>query len=83
MPVILLRGAVYIAPGGYQQVLIDYYFGNAYFPIYVANPQFNVKWQTDNEVLKDNGVENNSPPLGVIKYGDKYLVTVVFVMPPL
>ena len=93
VPVILLRGAVYIAPGGYQQVLTDYYFGNAYFPIYVANPQFNVKWQTDNEVLKDNGVENNSPPLGVIKFGtssggvgvsptDKYLVAFVFVLPP-
>jgi hypothetical protein len=81
VPVILLRGAEYIL-GTYRQVLIDYYFGNAYFPIYVANPQFNVKWQIDNEVLKDNGVENNSPPLGVIKFGDKYLVAFVFVLPP-
>jgi len=92
-PVILLRGAVYVAPGGYQQVLTDYYFGNAYFPIYVANPQFNTKWQTNNEVLQDNGVENNSPPLAVIKFSassegvvvsptDKYLIAFVFVLPP-
>ncbi len=70
--VILLRGAV----NNKGNVLIDYYFGNAYWVVYLTAGI--TKWQTRNEPL----IENNSPPLAIIQIGDKYLVAFEFTLKP-
>ncbi len=44
-----------------------YYFGNAYFPIYVENGL--TKWATTIQPLVDNGVEKNSMPVAVLNFG--------------
>ena len=40
-----------------------YYFGGAFWPIYVANSGFAVDWATALTPLTDNGVANNSKPI--------------------
>ena len=44
-----------------------YPFGNAFWPIYEENPAFDTKFTTMAIPLVDQGTENNSPPLAVIK----------------
>jgi len=43
-----------------------YYFGNAYWPIYVANAGFNVKFATELTPLPSGKVEENGAPIAVI-----------------
>lgn len=44
-----------------------YYFGDAYWPIYVANPGFNVKWATSLTPLPSGAVNENGAPIGIVK----------------
>ncbi len=74
--VILLRGAV----DSSSKVLVDYYFGNAYWVVYLALGITN--WQTRNEQLTYDNPQNNSPPLAIIQFGDKYLVSFEFTLKP-
>ncbi len=73
--VVLLRGA--IDQSG--QVLVDYYFGNAYWPDYLALGI--TQWQAQNQPLQDQGVQNNAPPIAIIQAHGKYLVAFVFTLP--
>lgn len=59
----------------------SYYFGNAYFPIYLENEGFRTEW-SKNTILVDNGVQNNSAPLAVIDFSGKFLVAFVFTLSP-
>lgn len=46
---------------------VMYPFGNAFWPIYVDNPDFGTRFTTIVSSLYNEGVENNSPPLAVYK----------------
>ncbi len=72
--VILLRGAV----DAQGNVVVNYYFGNAYWVVYLSEGVST--WQEKNKPLQDNGVENNAPPLSVIKIGEQYLVAFTFTL---
>ncbi len=74
--VILLRGAV----DSSGKVLVDYYFGNAYWVVYYTAGI--TSWQRNNQVLQNQGVENNAPPIAVIQIGKQYLVAFEFTLPP-
>ncbi|MEM0156833.1 MAG: hypothetical protein QXN26_02060 [Thermoplasmataceae archaeon] len=58
-----------------------YYFGNAYWPIYLANQNFNVRWGK-NDPLVNLGSQQNSPPLGVVNFNSRKLVCFIFTMNP-
>ncbi len=58
----------------------NYYFGNAFWPVYVNNPEFNTSFATGLVPLVDNGVNNNSPPLGVVNFGSNSIVCFVFTL---
>ena len=58
-----------------------YYFGNAYFPIYLANKGFNTSW-SDNKALEDLGAEHNSAPVAPVNFNGKYLIAFVFTLSP-
>ncbi len=73
--VVLLRGAI----DSSGQVLVDYYFGNAYWPVYLSLGI--TSWQIQNQPLADQGVQNNAPPLAVLEAHSKYLVAFVFTLP--
>jgi len=45
-----------------------YYFGNAYFPIYLQNGM--TKWAKTLSPLADNGVEHNSMPVAILDFGN-------------
>ncbi len=51
----------------------SYPFGNAFWPIYEENPEFDTHFTTVNTALVDQGIENNSPPLVIYKNPDKSL----------
>ncbi len=74
--VALLRGA--IDESG--KVLVNYYFGNAYWVVYLSLGI--TQWQIQNQPLQDQGIQNNAPPLAVFKVNDKYLIAFVFTLPP-
>ncbi len=60
-----------------------YYFGNAYYPVYVANPSFNTKFLNSlPEPLKNQSLETDSPPLAVIDFNGKMIVAFVFTLEP-
>jgi hypothetical protein len=73
--VALLRGATDQS----GKVFTYYYFGNAYWPVYLSLGI--TQWQTQNQPLQDQGVQNNAPPLAVFKVADKYLIAFVFTLP--
>ncbi|MDS0256177.1 hypothetical protein ApAK_00530 [Thermoplasmatales archaeon AK] len=59
----------------------SYYFGNAFFPVYLANPQFNTSFATAFSPLVDRGAQNNSAPLSVIDFGqNRRIVAFVFIL---
>ncbi len=58
-----------------------YYFGNAYWPVYLANSNFNVHW-SNNSPLINVGSQQNSPPIGVINFSGKRIVCFVFTLNP-
>jgi len=49
-----------------------YYFGGAFWPVYVANPEFGVTWMTEVKPLVDNGAENNAPPIAPVTFSNGY-----------
>lgn len=62
-----------------------YYFGNAFWCIYEANSEFNTAFMQGDipTGYPDNGVENNSPDLGIVKMSNgKPLVAFVFMISP-
>ncbi len=74
--VALLRGAVDES----GQVLVNYYFGNAYWVVYLGLGI--TQWQTQNQSLQDQGVQNNAPPLAILQTHNKYIVAFIFTLPP-
>ena len=61
----------------------SYFFGNAFWPVYEANPSFEVAWATSLTPLTDNGVSNNSPPIGLVGFGaNQLIVAFVFTLGP-
>jgi hypothetical protein len=60
-----------------------YYFGNAFWPIYVNNSEFNEKFAICPLPLTDQGVGNNSAPLCVAEFTDKKkIVCFLFTLSP-
>ena len=72
-----------------------YYFGGAFWPVYYANSNgrgasatnpadnFGVDWATALDPLKDNGVLNNAPPIGIVDFGSgKRTVNFLFTIEP-
>ncbi len=58
-----------------------YYFGNAYFPIYIANGVTN--WATRLTPLMNRGTDRNSMPTGVVDFGDgKRIIAFLFTLDP-
>ena len=49
-----------------------YYFGGAFWPVYVANSEFGVTWMNEVKPLVDNGVENNAPPIAPVTFSNGY-----------
>ncbi len=47
----------------------SYFFGGAFWPVYVANSGFAVNWATGLTPLLDTGVSNNAPPIGIVDIG--------------
>ena len=60
----------------------SYYFGNAFWPVYLHNSDFNVKFLTRPEVLKDEGASKNSAPIAVVDLNDKPIICFVFTLSP-
>ncbi len=58
-----------------------YYFGNAFWPVYLSNPGFNVDW-SQNLPLTDKGAGSNSAPIAVVDFAGKKLVCFVFTLLP-
>ncbi len=56
-----------------------YYFGNAYFPIYLNNGI--TRWATKLEPLTDLGVQRNTMPIAIIDFGNgKRIVAFIFTL---
>jgi hypothetical protein len=56
-----------------------YYFGNAYFPIYVENGL--TKWATTLSPLSEQGIDHNSMPLAILNFGSgNRIVAFVFTL---
>lgn len=60
----------------------SYYFGNAYWPVYLANAEFDTQFAQSVTPLVDNGVENNAPPLFVASINGKFIVAFLFTLSP-
>ena len=60
----------------------SYYFGNAFWPVYLNNSGFNVKFLTIPEVLKDEGASKNSAPIAVVKLNNRPIICFVFTLSP-
>lgn len=60
-----------------------YYFGGAFWPVYVNNPQFGTIFAQQPVPLVNNGLDKNNPPLAVIRFPDGTLtVCFVFTLAP-
>lgn len=60
-----------------------YYFGNAFWPVYLNNSSFNTQFATSVTALPDKGASNNSPPLMVVEFQNgKSIVAFVFTLSP-
>jgi hypothetical protein len=61
-----------------QQTVIllrnGYYFGGAFWPVYVNNSQFGINWATALTPLADNGFENNAPVLGLTQFSSGQII---------
>jgi len=72
--------------GSEQQSVVlfrnGYYFGNAFYGIYLGNSEYNTSFTTSVTPLVDNGVENNTPPYGIIQIGSQYIPAFVFTLAP-
>jgi len=78
---------MFINESSNQQTVIlyrnGYYFGNAFWCVYEANPQFDVSWATSLTPLVDNGINNNSPPIGLVQFGsNQVIVAFLFTLAP-
>lgn len=61
----------------------SYFFGGAFWPVYVANAGFGVDWATALTPLVDSGVSNNAPPIGIVDIGtNKPEVCFLFTLAP-
>jgi hypothetical protein len=63
----------------------SYYFGNAFWPIYLNHPGFGVGFVKKLEPLVDKSIDKNSPPLGIISWRQpdgsyKNIVSFVFTL---
>lgn len=56
-----------------------YYFGNAFYPVYEENPEFDTVFTTTNISLSPN---TDSPPLAVVYFSGKPIVCFVFTLSP-
>lgn len=61
-----------------------YYFGDAFYPVYLGNPEiFRTEFIDKVQPLKDEGVELNSPPYGILKFSNGQLLPAfVYVLSP-
>ncbi|MFG1530319.1 MAG: hypothetical protein AAFA34_03490 [Thermoplasmata archaeon] len=60
-----------------------YYFGNAFWPVYLAHPSFRTRWASRLEPLADLGVDENAAPLGVVGFaGGRRIVAFLFTLAP-
>ena len=60
-----------------------YYFGNAFWPVYLNNSSFNVNFIVKPVPLIDNGIASNSAPIAVISFpGNMEIVAFVFTLSP-
>lgn len=58
-----------------------YYFGNAFWPVYVQNGM--TSWMTSVTPLVDSGVQNNTMPIAVIDFGNgNKIIAFVFTLAP-
>jgi hypothetical protein len=65
----------------------SYYFGNAFWPIYVNNHGFGIDFAKKLEPLVDKSIQSNTPPLGVVSWKQadesyKNIVCFVFTLAP-
>ncbi len=59
----------------------SYYFGNAFWPVYLNNKSFNVIFAATPVPLVDNGIASNSAPIAVISFpGKEEIVAFVFTL---
>lgn len=68
-----------------QSVVLErngYYFGNAFWPVYEANPGFATSFASAVTPLVDNGVTDNSPPLFVGEVDGRYGIYFLFTLSP-
>lgn len=54
-----------------------YYFGNAFYPVYEANPEFDTEFMTVNNQLTEG---DSTPPLAVVYFSGKPIVCFVFTL---
>ncbi len=59
-----------------------YYFGDAFWPVYLANPSFRTVWATALRPLPDQGASQNSPPLVILGVGGSPTVAFAFTLGP-
>lgn len=61
----------------------SYPFGNAFWPIYEANKEFDTKFTVTQTPLVDRGIEDNSPPLAMIqnKDGSQFVAFLFTILP--
>ncbi len=60
-----------------------YYFGNAFWPVYLAHASFRTRWATALTPLVDLGVDQNAAPLGVVGFpGGGRIVAFLFTLAP-
>ncbi len=59
-----------------------YYFGNAFWPVYLENSGFNTQFAVSDGILRDKGTENNSAPLFVADFSGRYIVAFLFSLGP-
>ncbi|EQD53597.1 hypothetical protein B1B_10150, partial [mine drainage metagenome] len=58
-----------------------YYFGNAFWPVYLAHPSFRTRWATSLSPLVDRGVAENAAPLGLVGFpGNRRIVAFLFTL---
>jgi hypothetical protein len=59
----------------------SYYFGNAFWPVYLNNKSFNVNFILEPSPLVNNGIASNSAPVAVITFpGKGEIVAFVFTL---
>jgi hypothetical protein len=60
-----------------------YYFGNAFFPIYVNNPEFNTSFMTSVEPLANVNTDSNAPPESIVTFPNgESIACFVFTLAP-